>query len=377
MKFSCHSDQFQKALSIVDKAISTRSSVNVLEYVFLNVKENKLTLIGNDLEIGIKHSIPVDAMDQEGEILVKSKTILSIMGRLQNHPVTIETVDNILKIKSEKVDFEILGLSTNDYPQFPKVNEGYRFPIKIEELKDLIKKTIFSVSFDETKQFLNGILIKNEPEHLSFISTDGFRLSLKQKKCEGIENEFSAIVPFKAMNEVSKIIQTLPQEESIHINISEKQVAFFIGETTFLSRLIEGQFPDYRQVMPSESVHSYSIPRKLLLDASERAQIIAAESNNVVRFNFFDNELVIKSNANALGEFKEGIDVNRESGEGDSKIAFNVKLILDAIKNLDDEDLVMKFSSEVSPCVIQPKNESDYTYIIMPIRTNDFQETGA
>ena len=159
MKFSCHSDQFQKALSIVDKAISTRSSVNVLEYVFLNVKENKLTLIGNDLEIGIKHSIPVDAMDQEGEILVKSKTILSIMGRLQNHPVTIETVDNILKIKSEKVDFEILGLSTNDYPQFPKVNEGYRFPIKIEELKDLIKKTIFSVSFDETKQFLNGILI--------------------------------------------------------------------------------------------------------------------------------------------------------------------------------------------------------------------------
>ncbi|MBT5954530.1 DNA polymerase III subunit beta [bacterium] len=377
MKFSCQSDQFQKALSIVDKAISNRSSVNVLEYVFLSLKENKLTLIGNDLEIGIKHSIPVDSMEQEGEILVKSKTILSIMGRLQNHPVTIETTENVLKIKSEKVDFEILGLSTNDYPQFPKVNDGYLFPIQIEELKDLIKKTIFSVSFDETKQFLNGILIKNEPEHLSFISTDGFRLSLKQKKCEGIDKEFSAIVPFKAMNEVSKIIQTLPQEESIEINVSEKQVAFFIGETTFLSRLIEGQFPDYRQVMPSESVHSYVIPRKLLLDASERAQIIAAESNNVVRFNFFDNELIIKSNANALGEFKEGIDVNRESGEGDSKIAFNVKLILDAIKNLDDEDLVIKFSSEVSPCVIQPKNEGDYTYIIMPIRTNDFQETDA
>ena len=201
------------------------------------------------------------------------------------------------QLQKNEVDFEILGLSTNDYPQFPKVNEGYRFPIKIEELKDLIKKTIFSVSFDETKQFLNGILIKNEPEHLSFISTDGFRLSLKQKKCEGIENEFSAIVPFKAMNEVSKIIQTLPQEESIHINISEKQVAFFIGETTFLSRLIEGQFPDYRQVMPSESVHSYSIPRKLLLDASERAQIIAAESNNVVRFNFFDTFDVISITA--------------------------------------------------------------------------------
>ena len=375
MKFSCDSSTLQKGISIVEKAISPRTSLPVLENIFLELKEGQLKLRGNDLEIGIENIVPVSGSGDDGSILIKARTISSIISKLQNQALNFEVgTDNKMIIKAEKVDFDILCTQSEDYPVFPSVEQGTKLQVPIGALKDLIKHTVFSVAFDETKQFLNGILIKNESGKLVFVTTDGYRLSLKKHETSIPEEAFSVIVPYKAMNELNKIIGHIEEDKVVAITISENQISFSIGDFLLVSRVIKGQFPDYNQVLPKELEFSYSIPRKVFVDAAERASIIASASNNVVRLSFDEGTIVLRASAPSLGEFREEMDVTKSRGEGEVKIAFNVKLILDAVKILESDDVTLEFNSGLSPCVIRSRSDVDFTYIIMPIRTSDYSE---
>lgn len=375
MKFSCESGTLQKGISIVEKAISSRTSLPVLENIFFELNGGQLKLRGNDLEIGIENVLPIEGTGSDGSILVRAKTISSIMSKLQNQKLNIEVNDKQqMVIKAENVDFDILCTNSDEYPVFPDVEKGAQVSLSVETLKQLVKYTIFSVSFDETKQFLNGVLIKKDKDGLFFVSTDGYRLSLKTTELKDDIPDFSLIVPYKAMNELFKIIQQLKDEEQVKLNISENQVAFTVGESLLVSRVIKGQFPDYNQVLPAQTDHSYVVSRRLFLDAAERAAIIASASNNVVRLAFDDKGITIRSSAPSLGDFKEDLSAKRESGEGEVKVAFNVKLIVDAVKIIESDDVVISFNGGLAPCKIQPVNDESYTYIIMPIRTSDYNQ---
>jgi DNA polymerase-3 subunit beta len=375
MKFSCDSDKLQKSISIVEKSVSPRTSLPVLENIYLELTGNQLTLRGNDLEIGIEHQIEVENVQAEGKVLLKAKTISSVLSKLPHQKLDIEvdSQNNIHINANNSLDFDLLGVATEEYPVFPSLEDGVRFSLPVSELKDLIKHTIFAVSFDETKQFLNGILVTVEKDNLVFVSTDGYRLSLKKSKVEGLSDNFSVIVPFKAMNEINKIIQNL-DSKTIDINISPSQVGFVMEGFLFISRVIQGQFPDYKQVIPAESLQSFNVSRKQFLDACERASIIASASNNVVRLSFDNDHITMRANAPSMGEFKESVSSSRAKGDGDAKIAFNVRLVLDSIKTLDVDNLRVEFNNELSPCMIIPANDDDYTYIIMPIRTSDYRD---
>ena len=375
MKFKCASSDLQSCISVVEKAISQRTSLQVLENLYIEVKNNKLTMRGNDLEIGIQNVIPVSDVQTEGSILVKSKTLSSITSKLSNQSLDVEVGENNkMVIRAGKVAFDILCLSVDEYPAFPSIETGVGFKLKVSELKELIKHTIFAVSFDETKQFLNGVLVKHDNGLLNFVSTDGYRLSIKNKSMENLERDFSAIVPYKAMNEIGKIIQQMDASQEVSLNVSDSQVAFSVGDLFLISRVTKGQFPDYNQVLPKETTSEFNIPRRFLIDASERASIIATASNNVVRLVFNDGSLSINANAASLGDFKEDIDITRVRGEGEIKVAFNVRLILDVIKTVDGDDLVIKLNNGLSPCVIKAVNDETYNYVVMPIRTNEYQE---
>lgn len=374
MKFRVKSQDLQKSINIVEKAVSPRSSLPVLENIFIETKEGQLKLRGNDLEIGIENSIPLENIEEEGSILIKAKTISSIVSKLDNQALDIHVSDsNTFFLKGQKVDFDILGTASGEYPTFPSIEQGVQLTLSVEDLKDLIKHTIFSVSFDETKQFLNGILIKNEGDKLSFVSTDGYRLALKTKTIQPLDRDLSVIIPFKAVNELNRIIQNEDNEGVVNINISENQIAFKMSSFLLISRVIQGQFPDYKQVIPPQSQSEYVVSRRALLAAAERASIIASSSNNVVRLSFEDNTLTIKANAQGLGEFKEEIEVNRTRGEGETKIAFNIRLVLDVIKTVDVDNIKMMFNNELSPCRVEENDNDDFVYIIMPIRTSDYQ----
>lgn len=374
MKFKIDSKELEKSIHIVEKAVSTRSSLPVLENIFLETKDGQLKLRGNDLEIGIENNIPLSNIDEEGSILVKAKTISNIVSKLDKQSLDIEVgQSSTFILKGEKVDFDILGMPSGDYPTFPTLEKGVSFTICVGELKSLIKHTIISVSFDDTKQFLNGIYITNQEKNLRFVSTDGYRLSVKTTTIEPLDKEFSVIVPHKAVSELNRIIQNEDNESRITINLSENQVAFKLNTFLLLTRVIQGKFPDYKQVIPNESKNEFKVSRRAILAAAERSSIIAAASNNVVRLVFNNNSLNIMANAAGLGEFKEEVEVISLKGNGDTKIAFNIRLVLDVLKTLECDEIIMKFNNELSPSRIEEVDNDEFIYIIMPIRTSDYQ----
>ena len=376
MKFKCKANNLQKGIGIVEKAVSTRSSLPVLENIFIEVLDNKLVLRGNDLEIGIQKTIDLET-SEVGKVLVRAKTMGSIVSKLADSNVDISVdATNKLIIRSDKhADFDLLGTNSEEYPVFPEIESGIKLQIKIEQLRNLIKHTIYSVSLDETKQFLNGILIKNEQQKLVFVSTDGYRLSVKSTDIALPDQDFSAIVPFKAMNEIYKILQQYNADELVTINISANQVAFIFDTVVFVSRIIQGQFPDYKQVFPKEIKNSYELSLNALLTACERASIFAAESNNVIKLTFSPESVSIFSQAASLGEFKESIPLTPTAGEGELTISFNVRLLLDMLKNAESDDLQISFFNELSPSIFSIKSDDSFQYILMPIRVNQFENS--
>lgn len=374
MQFSCQSQVFQKAVGIVDKAVPTKTSMPVLENIYIQLQDGSLQLVGNDLEIGIKNSMPIQDFGANATVLVKSKILLSILSKLQNQTMTIQVNDkNQMSIKSDTVDFEILCSPIEGYPEFPMMTEGTRFSLKVSELKDFIKHTLFSVSLDETKQFLNGILLKNEADSLFFVSTDGYRLALKKQSISSLSKDFYSIVPYKAMNELNKILPTFDGDKTVEVVISDTQISFGLDSFFMVSRLIEGRFPDYNQVLPKQTVNHFTLNRRTCLEACERASIIASSSNNIVRFVLNDTDVVIRANSIGLGEFQEGCPIVRSSGEGEIRIAFDVKLVIEALKNMEADDFLLRCNEGVTPVIFEPVSEGDYMYVIMPIRANEFQ----
>ena len=374
MKFECNSQDLQKSITIVEKAISSRSSLPILENIFVEIKNNTLRLRGNDLEIGIENIIPIGRIEKEGTILVKAKTLSNIVSKLENQAIKIEVNENrTFALRGKKVDLDIQGDDPNDYPVFPSVEEGASLSLSVEELKDMIRHTVFAVSHDETKQFLNGILVKNNQDKLIFVATDGFRLAKKQMTILPLEKEFSVIIPYKTVNELYKIIQNENNDAKVLFNITDNQVAFRLNEFLLISRVIMGQFPDYNQVIPQTTQNTYTVSKKQLQQACERAAVIASFSSNIVRFSFTENNVTIMANSPGYGDFKEEIELTSHSGESPKKIAFNIRLVLDVIKNSESEFLKLSFNNELSPCKVEEVGNDDFIYIIMPIRTSDFQ----
>jgi DNA polymerase-3 subunit beta len=374
MKFSIDRSEFTLGVNTVCKAISSRTTLPILENLYLAIQNNQIVMRGNDLELGIAYVLPIKLEDHQAPsgVLLKANTLNEILSKLNSDTVDID-LNELLKcnIKSSAIDFDIHGISVDEYPQFPTIEKNIQFDIDSSILLDLIKHTIFSVSYDETKQFLNGIKIECKGNQCDFISTDGFRLSLKYEQFEKELPEFSCIVPFKTMHELSKIL-TLVKSESVQLFLSERQISFKVGAATIISRLINGRFPDYKQVMPKNTLFEYKISRQLLLSAAERANIIASHSNFVAKFKFTETLLTISASNAKLGDYNEQLDVNRHLGDRDITVSFNIKLLQEALKIIDQQDVIFEINSELSPCVIKPVGDQTYTHILMPIRMSEF-----
>ncbi len=377
MKFSVNRSELTLGVNTVCKAISNRTTLPVLENLFLELDNNKIVMRGNDLELGIEYILPVNVLESSNStgVLVKANTLNEILSKLNSDDVDIELNDQLkCNIKSSAIDFDIHGISVSEYPQFPEIEKDVQFELNSAVLLDLIKHTIFSVSYDETKQFLNGIKIESKANRCDFISTDGFRLSLKYEQFEQELPEFSCIVPYKTMNELSKILTSV-KSDKIKIFLSERQISFKVGTSTIVSRLINGRFPDYKQVLPKNTLFEYKISRQLLLSAADRANIIASHSNFVARFNFTDSMLTISASNSKLGDYVEQLEIQRHLGEREITVSFNIKLLQEALKIIDQQDVVFEINSELSPCVIKPVGDQTYTHILMPIRMSEFSSS--
>lgn len=350
-----------ESINIVQKAVPSKTTLPILEGILFIAKNGKLTLISTDLELGIETSINVDVLEQ-GSLVVSSRIIGEIVRKLPDADVEIEKKENLIYIKSENSEFKVLGLSQEEFPQLPSIEKDRGISISNSMLKEMIRQTIFAVSTDEIRPILTGVLMEVRGKEVTMVALDGFRMAVKNIEILSDEN-IKAVVPGKTLTELGKILND--SEDTVNIFISKNQILFQTGETTIISRLLEGEFINYSQLIPEEYKIRIKLQTEKLLDACERAALFARDSNNTIRFEINDDIMNIRSNSES-GDVHEELKVIKE-GE-DIEIAFNPRYFIEALKAINNDEITIEFTTNVSPSIIKPVNDSGFLYLILPVR---------
>jgi len=374
MEFKCDKESLLQGVQGVERIVSTRSTLPIIGNILLEAGKSKLKISANNLEIGMEVFVRAK-VDEDGAVLVPAKVFSGIVSKLPDTEITIKTVEKgIVKISYKQSNFNINGLSPDEFPSMPKIKDGKSFSINAEMFSEMIEQTVFSVSMSEDKYVLSGVLMEYGKSHTSgdasnlrMVSTDGYRLSKRSSKTAAAINfESSVIVPAKALAEVGRVIQADPSGE-VEITQGTDHVAFKYKDTLIVSRLIQGQFPDYKQVIPKGSEIKITMNNKTFLSAIERAAVIAASSANIIKLEVQGGKIHVIANAPDVGNVNEIIEAEIKGGER-ALVAFNVRLIIDALKVMKEEKIVLELSGPLSPGLMRPVGGEEYVYIIMPIR---------
>ncbi len=363
MKLKVNQKDLSQSINIVQKGISSKTTFPILNGILIETKNNKLNLTGTDLEIGIETNIDSDIFE-EGSVVIISKIFGDLVRKLPNLPVEIEVKeDNNMHINCGNSKFKIIGQSSIEYPELPKILDEISFNIPKDLLKTMIKQTIFATAQNETRPILTGALLEVKNNQVSFVALDGYRLALKKIPIE-CQNEIKVVIPGKTLNELSKILDD--SDSNITIKFTSSHILFDLGNTSIISRLIEGQFLNYNDIIRDEYKSKIKVKTRYIQQSIERASLLAREGvNNMVVLDISDEKLVITSNSE-IGNIHEEIPIELEGN--DLKIAFNSKYILDGLKVIDSEEIEIKFVSNVSPCIMKPIGDETYTYLVVPVR---------
>lgn len=378
MEFNCNKGDLLEAVSKVEKIVSSKTTLPIIGNILFEAKKGKIKLSANDLEMGVELSFLATVV-KEGSILIPAKTLSGIVNKLPEGNISFKVDEKgLVKISYKKSNFNIHGLPADEFPNLPAVKEDKVVLIDPELFMTMAKQTLFSVSSNEDKFVLNGILVelgasKNTGDTSNFrmIATDGYRLAKRGAIIEGLNvSDVKMIVPGKAINELLRLIQNSSGEDKIEIAFSNDQIAFRYKSAYLVSRLIQGQFPDYKQVIPKSSHTKVLLERRLLLESVERAAVIASSAANIMRFDIKPGKLHIIAVAPEVGNIDEVLEVTVR-GQEKGQVSFNVRLILEALKNMEEAELILEVSGPLAPGVIRPSGNSDYLYIVMPIRTQE------
>ena len=365
MKFNCSKESLMGALNIAQKAVSSKTTLPILEGILFSVQDNNLLLRSTDLEIGVEVSIPAE-VQQEGAIVLSSTITGELIRKMSGSDVFFESDDhNQMKIECLLSNFTLKGLATDEFPDFPEIIEDHIFSIESSVLRELIKGTLFSVATNENIPVLTGVKIELQGNDINLIALDGYRLALRSGKIkESLEEDLSVIIPSKSLSEINKVLSNYTGE--VIVKFSKNQIFFQMDNTQFTSRLLEGEFINYKQIIPVEKTTQVRVNRRLLLESSERAALLAREGkNNLIKMDFNQDQLILTSNAD-IGDVFEIIPIVN-SGES-LKIAFNSKFLIDALRVIDGEEFIMDMTTSVGPGVLLPAEGNDFIYLILPVR---------
>jgi DNA polymerase-3 subunit beta len=364
MKVICSKENLLDGINVVQKAVSSKTTLPILEGILIEAHE-KFKLTGNDLEIGIECYIDAD-IREPGSVVISSKIFGDIIRRLPDSEVLIEVIENnLILIECEKSRFEIRGISPEGFPSLPPIEKENAFRIKQKLVRDLVRQTIFAVSPDDNRPILTGTLIECKNGELAFVSIDGFRLALRKSSVENPQSELSVVVPGKTLNEIVKILQ--PVDEDIVIYSTSNQILFDMGNCKVLSRLLEGEYLNYQSIIPREYETKVRVKTQELLSGVERASLIISseERRYPVRFIITDNSVVITANTE-LGSVREEIAVEMTGDELD--IGFNPRYFIDALRVIDDETVEIFFTTDIGPCTVRPIDDNYFAYMVLPVR---------
>lgn len=372
MQLSVIQENFARALNYVVKAVSSSPSIPVLSNVLIEAKAKELKLSTTDLELGISTIVGAE-IKSEGKVTVDAKTLAEFVNSLSSSTLKLELKEKVLKIKNDQHSADFNIIDAEEFPPLPKEEGKADLSINGVTLAKAINQVAFACARDDSRPVLTGILFEIEGGKLSMIGVDGFRLSKKVINVKGSTKDFKYIVPSKALLELAKIILDQCEEETkieIYLLSEKNQMLFKVGDLSLSTRLIEGEFPDYKQIIPKEKKYSFAVEKDSLANTAKIVSIFArgAVGNKAV-FEYIPGKNILKMSAHVadVGENESTVEIHDTAGDG-FKTAFNTRFLLDFVNAVSGEEIVFESNGITAPGVFKDKEEKDLLHIIMPMR---------
>lgn len=366
MKITITKEQIITGLQAVQNVVSTRTTLPILSNVLINADNGRVEFTATDLDVTVACSVEAK-VEKGGSTTIPVKKLFGIVRELTGE-IEIETDEkNVTSIRSGGSFFKVHGLGADEFPPLPKFKDDKKVALSQETVRAMIKKTSFAVSTDESRYVLNGIFISLKEGKMTLVATDGRRLALVDEEVEISEKSAGEfIVPAKAVNELNRLLQ---EKGDVEIKFGENQASFALKDdkgfaVLLITKLIEGNYPNYKQVIPGEAKERIPIGREELLAALKRAEIMTSEKANSVKLSFGRNTLAITANAPEVGEARESLAVNYKGKE--MAIAFNPRYLIDPLAALTEEEVFIELIDELSPGVL--KINGPFLYVVMPMR---------
>ena len=361
MIFKTSQENLLSGIQIVQNIVSSKTTLPILSNILLEAKGTKLRLNTTDLDIGIFCEIAVDIIE-EGAITIPAKRFGDIVRELPSGDITISVKkNNQVDIEGKQCRFKLGGLPKDEFPKFPEFKDKEAIQIEQATLKEMLRLTSFAVSHEESRYVLNGILIEISDNILRIVATDGRRLAKIEKKLPtAIKKEIAVIIPIKAVQEISRNLQ---DEGSLSLIIGANQALFDINDVLIATRIIEGEFPNYNQVIPKQAKNRIKMNTQEVLSSIRRANLLSTPDFQAVKFEIFPNKLVISKSTPDVGESREVIPVEYDGEE--MMVGFNPQLLIDFLKNINDEQIHMEILGTDKPAVMRLQ---DYLYLALPMR---------
>ena len=382
MEIVCSQNEFNNAIQLVSKAVSSRPTHPILANILLTADQgtNKVSLTGFDLNLGIQTSFDANVI-KSGAITIPSKLLSEIVNKLPNEsPISVdanEESDDIL-IKSDRGSFKIKGISSDDYPKLPFVESGTSLNIDPISFLKALRLTIFASSNDDSKQLLTGVNFTFKQKYLESAATDGHRLAvvLIDNDKKGNENQdnlsneenFSVTIPSRSLREIEKLVSLKTSGNSIKLFYDKGQLVFISSNQIITTRTLEGKYPNYPQLVPDTFSKFFTFNTNKLIDALERIAVLADQQSSVVKIKFDDNDIaLISADAQDIGSANESLSVVCDGEKFD--IAFNVRYLLEGLKVISTENVTLKCNLSTTPAVFIPENnDNSFTYLVMPVQ---------
>lgn len=363
MKFNTTRDILLKGIQNVQNAINTKSTLLILSNILIETTSENIIFTATDLDIGIRSSIPIKP-SVEGTITVPAKKFVDIIKELpEGEQISISVKkNNMVHVECEKNTFKIMGLPKDEFPQLPEFKNKDSITLQQNKLKEMLKMTSFAISSDEARYVLNGIFFVIKPSHIKLVATDGRRLAMIEEKMQLPKTlERKLIVPAKAVLELARMLN---EEGEVKILFGDNQVLFDLGPTKIVSRLIEGEFPNYEQVIPKESKDKVVVSAEKFLSALKRVALFTNPDSMAVRIDLNRDKMILSKSTPYLGEARVEIDADYKGK--DLSIGFNPGYLIDILKNIDQESVNLEIVDAEKPGVVRIGNA--YVYVVLPMQ---------
>jgi len=370
MKLTCERSALVDKLAILGRGVSTRSALPVLSGILLQASEGRLDLFSTDMEISIKASLAT-AIEREGEIVVPARLFTDVVRNLSGEQVVIEAGEAAVKVTAGRAEFALNAWSASDFPQTSTFDTSAAFVMGREPFVETLTKAGRAASRDETRPILTGVLMTILGDTLKMVATDSYRLAVKETKLEkALETEVQAIVPVRALGEVARLAAAM-DDGDIEVAIGENQALFKLSDPTgdvwVASRLIDGQFPNYKQLLPDSFDHEVTLAKDEFMAAARRVSLLA-QKNAPLRLSFAEHKLTMRALTQDVGQAEESLDV--DFGGEAFEIGFNPAYLIDGIDAIDDASVLLRFTTPLRPGLVSG-SDGGFVYLIMPIRLNN------